>query len=116
MDEPLRLPRAREARIPTEKLVRYALDPSHERGRHKARVFASVLGIVAADWRYLHDQILAALPDAAVRATRITPFGVAYEVVVMIDGLNGASAPVVTTWMVEGDSPPRLISTWVDIP
>ncbi|MHB8659982.1 MAG: DUF6883 domain-containing protein [Solirubrobacteraceae bacterium] len=116
MDEPLRLPNAKDARIPTEKLVRYALDPSHERGRHKARVFASALGITAEDWRYLHDQILEALPEAEVRATRITAFGVAYEVVVQIDGLNGATHPVITIWIIEADRPPRLTSTWVDIP
>ena len=115
-DEPVRLPNARQARIPTDKLVRYALDPSHERGKHKARVFASALGIAAADWRYLHDAILAALPEAAVRSTRITPFGVTYEVVAMVDGLNGATKPVVTTLIIEGDGPPRLTSTWVDIP
>ena len=91
-------------------------DPSHERGRHTARVFVSALGITARDWRYLHDQILDALPDGIVRGTRITPFGVAYEVVVMIDGPNGRTAPVVTTWMVERDAAPRLTSTWVDIP
>lgn len=112
----MRLPKAEQARIPTDKLVRYVLDETHPRGRHKARVFASVLAIAARDWRYLHDQILAALPAAAVRATRITPFGVAYEVVVMIDGPNGASAPVVTTWIVQGSDPPRLTSAWVDIP
>jgi hypothetical protein len=65
---------------------------------------------------YLHDAILAALPEAAVRSTRITPFGVTYEVVVMIDGLNGATMPVVTTWIIDGDAQPRLTSTWVDIP
>jgi hypothetical protein len=79
-------------------------------------VFASALGITAADWRYLHDQILEAVRDAAVRSTRITPFGIAYDVVVPIDGLNGATHPVVTTWIVTGDAPPRLTSTWVDIP
>jgi hypothetical protein len=112
----MRLPRAEHARIPTEKLTHYALDASHERGRHKARVFASALGITASDWRYLHDQILEALPSSAVRGTRITAFGVAYEVIVMIDGLNGATAPVVTTWITRGEQPPRLTSTWVDIP
>jgi hypothetical protein len=66
MNQPVRLPRARDATIPTAKLVRYALDPSHVRGRHKARVFGSALAITAADWRYLHDQILEALPDAIV--------------------------------------------------
>ena len=112
----MRLPGAERATIPTDKLVRYALDPAHPRGRHKARVFASALGIRTQDWRYLHDQILDALPDAPVRSTRITPFGVAYEVVVEIDGLNGATMPVVTTWIIEGDAAPRLTSTWVDIP
>jgi hypothetical protein len=43
--EPMRLPGAECARIPTDKLVRYALDPDHPRGRHKARVFAWALGI-----------------------------------------------------------------------
>lgn len=115
-DEPVRLPNARQARVPTDKLVRYALDPSHERGQHKARVFASALGITASDWRYLHDAILVALPESTVRSTRITPFGVTYEVVVIVDGLNGATKPVVTTWIIEGDAAPRLTSTWVDIP
>jgi hypothetical protein len=70
VNEPVRLPRAHEAVIPTPKLVNYALDLTHERGQHKARVFASALGISAGDWRYLHDQILAALPTAEVRGTR----------------------------------------------
>jgi hypothetical protein len=116
MTDPIRLPRATEATIPTAKLVGYALSTTHERGRHKARVFVSALGITASDWRYLHDQILAALPVGEVRSTRITPFGVAYEVIVMIDGRNGRTVPVVTTWMVAPDAPPRLTSTWVDIP
>ncbi len=116
MSQPIRLPSATRATIPTDKLARYALDPNHPRGRHKARVFASALGITADDWRYLYDQILEALPDAPVRSTRITPFGVTYEVVVSIDGLNGATVPVVTIWIVEVGKPPRLTSTWVDIP
>jgi hypothetical protein len=116
MERVVRLPRAAEARIPTDKLARYALDRTHERGQHKARVFESALGITARDWRYLHDQILDRLAHAAVRSTRITPFGIAYEVVLEIDGLNGATVPVVTTWIISGDSPPRLTSTWVDIP
>ena len=112
----MRLPGAERATIPTDKLVGYALNQDHPVGRHKARVFASALGINTRDWRYLHDQILAALPDAPVRSTRITPFGVTYEVVVSIDGLNGATLPVVTAWLITGDAPPRLVTTWLDIP
>jgi hypothetical protein len=37
-------------------------------------------------------------------------------VIVMVDGLNGQTVPVVTTWMVATDAAPRLTSTRVDIP
>ncbi|MEA2222580.1 MAG: hypothetical protein QOH83_956, partial [Solirubrobacteraceae bacterium] len=77
--------------------------PDHPRGRHKARVFRSALGIGSGDWRYLHDQLLAAVVGAPVRAKRITPFGVLYDVVVLIDGLNGSTYPVATVWLVERD-------------
>ena len=79
-------------------------------------MFRSALGIGSGDWRYLHDQLLAAVVGAAVRATRITPFGLLYDVVVLIDGLNGSTYPVATVWLVERDRAPRLVSTWVDIP
>jgi hypothetical protein len=110
------LPQARDAVIPTEKLVAYALDPDHPRGRHKARVFAAALGIGKSDWQYLRDQILEAVVDAEVRGTRITAHGVLYDVLVLVDGLNGATQRVATIWLVTGARPPRLVSTWVDIP
>jgi hypothetical protein len=116
VSEPLRLPRATEAIVPTAKLVNYVLSMEHPRGCHKARVFASALGIRARDWEYLRDQLLAGILDAPVRGTRITPFGVAYEVAVDVDGLNGATHPVVTAWIVERGKAPRLTSAWVDIP
>ena len=102
--------------MPEEKLSGYALDRAHPRGCHKARVFSSALGIERADWRYLRDQLVEGVVEAPVLGTRITPFGVLYEVVVLVDGLNGATAPVAAIWIIEGDLPPRLVSTWVDIP
>jgi len=80
------------------------------------RVFGSALGIERADWRYLRDQLVEGVVEAPVLGTRITPFGVLYEVVVLVDGLNGATAPVAAIWIIEGALPPRLVSTWVDIP
>lgn len=79
-------------------------------------MFAAALGIGSGDWEYLRDRIAEAAITAPIRSTRITPFGVAYEVVVGIDGLNGATHPVVTTWIAEPNAAPRLTSTWVDIP
>lgn len=102
--------------MPEEKLAGYALDPLHQRGCHKARVFSSALGIERTDWRYLSDQLLEGVIEAPILGTRVTPFGVLYEIVVLVDGLNGATAPVAAIWIIEGDQPPRLVSTWVDIP
>jgi hypothetical protein len=60
----MRLPGAERATIPTDKLVRYALDPEHPRGRHKARVFASALGI---------------RKQGSCDRPRVTPLGIAYR-------------------------------------
>jgi hypothetical protein len=79
-------------------------------------VFAAALGIRQSDWRYLHEQLLQAVIEGEVRGTRITPHGVLYDVVVLIDGLNGATQRVATIWLVGEERPPRLVSTWVDIP
>lgn len=113
---PPRVPRADEAVVPEDKLARYALDPKHPRGRHKARVFSAALGIERADWRYLRDQLIDSVAEAPVLGTRVTPFGVLYETLALVDGLNGTTAPVAAIWIVEEDHPPRLVSTWVDIP
>lgn len=94
----------------------YALNPDHPRGRHKRACFVRRSASDRGDWRYLHDQLVAAVVGAPVRATRITPFGVLYDVVVLIDGLTGSTYPVATVWLVEGDGAPRLVSTGVDIP
>jgi hypothetical protein len=69
-------------------------------------VFRSALGFRQADWRYLRDQLVAAVVDAPVRGTRITPFGVLYDVVVLIDGLNGSTQPVATVWLVANEDVP----------
>lgn len=96
--------------------MQYVLNPDHPRGCHKARVFPSALGIAQADWPYLRDQLVAAVVGAPVRGTRITPFGVLYDIVVLVDGLNGSTHPVATVWLVADEDVPRLVSSWVDIP
>jgi uncharacterized protein DUF6883 len=116
VSDPPRLARAHEAIIPPEKLAGYALNPRHPLGRHKARVFSAALAIEQKDWRYLLEQLSEGVVEAPVTGTRMTPVGVLYEVVVHVDGLNGATMPVATIWIVERDLPPRLVSTWVNIP
>jgi hypothetical protein len=108
-----RLPRADRAVVPREKLEGYLLNPQHDVGRHKARVFASALGIQRRDWQYLGDQLRAAVVDAPVSAARETSWGSLYEVVVAVEGLNGEMRQVATVWLVAGDEPPRLVTAYV---
>ncbi len=43
----MKLPNGENAEILMQKLISYCLNPEHSSGKHKARVFASVLGITA---------------------------------------------------------------------
>ncbi len=109
-----RLPRAERAVVPREKLEDYLLNPRHEIGRHKARVFAAALGIGRADWEYLRDRIKGGILNASVTSTRETPYGRLYEVVLPIEGPNGQTRRIMTVWLVRGaDEPPRLVTGYV---
>src|SRR3954451_6224839 len=59
----MKLPGAELAIVDLAKLRDYCLNPSHPRGRHKARVFLSALGLTSSDADTLRSYLL----DAAVR-------------------------------------------------
>ena len=68
------LPDADRAVVPREKLEGYILNPGHEVGRHKARVFGAALGIYRGDWEYLRDRILVGILAAPLGAARDKPW------------------------------------------
>lgn len=108
------LPRGESAVVPRKKLEGYLLNPQHEIGRHKARVFASALGIQQDDWEYLRDQLQAGVVEAPVGNPRETKWGELYEVIVAVDGLNRQTRRVMTVWLVEsGDELARLVTAYV---
>ena len=99
MADPIFLPRAESAEVPVSKLGDYVLSAVHPSGRHKARVFRSVLDIGEEDWRFLRDQLLERVPRSPVTAIRPkAPFGTEYEVRIEVDGLNGVTSSVITGW------------------
>lgn len=116
MNTPL-LPNADQALVDEDKLSGYALNPQHPLGQHKARVFQAALGIGQDDWEYLRDQILAAIPTAAVATVRVISFGTLYDVPILVEGLNGQTHEVTTAWFVANDDDrPKLVSTYVNVP
>lgn len=109
----MRLPNHEQAIIDLFKLRGYCLNPEHPEGRHKARVFASALGIGSADAEWLRDAILSIVGEAEVSNVEETPFGVRLDVDVLLER-NGRTATVRTGWIIrKSDNIPRLASCFV---
>jgi len=95
----MRLPGAERAVVDAAKLRGYCLNPSHPRGRHKARVFAAALGLTAADSDLVREALLnAALHDEAVLGER-DDYGQRYVLDFHMKGPAG-EATVRSYWIV----------------
>ncbi|MGH9840578.1 MAG: DUF6883 domain-containing protein [Blastocatellia bacterium] len=88
---PQALPNYQAAVVPRAKLEDYVLNPNHDPGMHKARVFKSALGFEQSDWEMLRQSILDELPYHAAQLRAEGPFGKQYNVVLPITGPNGKS-------------------------
>lgn len=95
------------------KLQEYCLSPTHPRGRHKARVFAAVLGLTADDAELLRDALLQAARTEDATPTEQDTFGQRYVIDFQMQGSPGA-AIVRSAWIVRtGEQFPRLTSCYV---
>ena len=109
----MKLPNTDEAIVDLTKLRDYCLDPEHPRGRHKARVFASVLGLTAAHAEELRDALLAAVRTEKAVPQEKDDFGARYVVEFMMMGPRGR-ARVRSSWIIwRGEYFPRLTSCYV---
>lgn len=109
----MRLPNAERAVIDPEKLRNYCLNLQHPRGKNKARVFASALGIMADDWKILKDAILEALLTEPAEAGEKDAFGQRYTVDFELT-VRRRNAIVRSSWIVRtGEDFPRLTSCYI---
>ncbi|MFM8294148.1 MAG: DUF6883 domain-containing protein, partial [Microcystaceae cyanobacterium] len=76
----MKLPNGEFAIIPIEKLTSYCLNIHHSSGKHKARVFASALGITAENAIDLQKLIVKAAIEGEVVQRNKTEFGYLYKV------------------------------------
>jgi hypothetical protein len=75
----MKLPNGEHAIVEIRKLQEYCLNSLHTRGRHKARVFASV-GIRETDAEELKTALLAVASSAEARLSLANPYGQRYIV------------------------------------
>jgi hypothetical protein len=108
----MRLPNAESASIDLRKLRDYCLNPSHPEGRHKARLFATVLGITAAQAELLRDALLRAIQVNDAVLGRCDGYGQRYQV--DFDFIwQGRCATLRSGWIIEhGSVIPRLTTCY----
>jgi hypothetical protein len=74
----MKLPNAERAFVDIAKLRDYSLDPVHPEGKHKARVFASALGLSRNDAVWLRGELLSVARSRECSIGRRTDHGQRY--------------------------------------
>ncbi len=108
----MKLPNGEFAEILLEKLTGYCLNPNHSSGKHKARVFASALGITAENAEDLRQLIQKAAVEGTIIQQNPTEFGTLFKV----DWTIPYTDQVVlrTLWELKSTHPnPRLVSAFI---
>lgn len=107
------LPNSERAVVDLAKLRDYSLNPDHEVGKHKARVFRAALGLTIDDAGWLREEVLKAAHELEAADGPISPFGQKYVIDVVVTR-EEKTALVRTAWIIEyGTDFPRLTSCYV---
>ena len=109
----MRLPNADQAVVEIRKLRDYVLNSAHLRGRHKARVFASALGLRSEHADVLREALLIAAHEEEAVPVLSDVHGCQYVVEFLMNrGSRGAR--IRSVWIVRPDEDfPRFVSCYV---
>jgi hypothetical protein len=105
-----KLPNAERAEVPLEKLRNYSLNPLHDEGKHKARVFLAAMGFTQADAEQLRALVLDAAHSREATPGKLFSHGQMYVLEFQAQGLHGL-VTIRTAWIVaHGTNFPRLVT------
>jgi hypothetical protein len=95
------VPRFGSIEVDLVKLRDYCLSETHPRGRHKARVFRSRLGLTAGDADFLRQTLLDAVRvhQGDLRATDVDEYGQRYVLDVEMTTATGGTVIVRSVWI-----------------
>ena len=107
------LPNSEMAIVDLAKLRDYCLDTRHSRGRHKARVFESAIGITQAEAGHLQSLIQSGVTTAETIQGFSDEYGERFTCDFDISYL-GRSALIRTAWIIKrGEDFPRLTTCYI---
>lgn len=96
----MKLPNSHRAIVDITKLRGYSLNPEHESGGHKARVFRAALGLTSNDSGWLRAQVLRIAREGDAEIGEPSSFGQKY-VIDDAPKVNERTAIVRTAWIIE---------------
>ncbi|AFY43108.1 DUF6883 domain-containing protein [Nostoc sp. PCC 7107] len=106
------LPNSENAVVDIRKLREYCLNPEHSKGKDKARLFSSMLGITADNAEELRQVILTAARIYEVSLNRCDQYGQRYTLDFPLTSKD-RTATIRTGWIIEdGSDIPRLTSCY----
>lgn len=110
----MKLPAGDRAVVDMAKLAEYCLDPDHPRGRHRARVFQSVLGIGLSNSEVLRQALLGAATTGEAVPAEADQYGRRYAIRFELETIAGR-ATIVSAWIITaGEDFPRLVTCFVE--
>ena len=112
VDLRISLPAEDQLEVPAKKLLGYALNIDHNKGKHKARLFSDLLGIDADHWRYLAYQIMDEVRNAKLNRVRVTEHGIQYDALLPVAGPNGRTLTIETAWIIRSEGPAQLVTAF----
>lgn len=106
------IPHAENAVVDIRKLRDYCLNIEHDDGKHKARLFLSVLGMTATNAEELRQILLEVIKTHEVQLGRQDVFGQRYTLDFTIEWQN-RSTTLRSGWLIEQSSAiPRLTTCY----
>lgn len=106
------LPNAERETVDVAKLCEYCLNPHHDEGKHKARLFAAALGMSATDAEALRGLLLEGIKVREATPGLRDEYGQRYRVDFPVEW-QGRRAMVRSGWIIEyGTQIPRLTTCY----
>ncbi len=97
------IPNAENAVVDIRKLRDYSLNPEHDYGKHKARLFSSILGMTADNAEELRQILLKIVKTDSARLGRQDEFGQRYTIDFQVEWQD-RSGIIRSGWIIEHNS------------
>jgi hypothetical protein len=109
----MKLPNGDKAIIDPRKLADYSLNPEHDDGKHKARLFQELLGVSLENAQVLLDALKEAAIRGEVMVGKQDKYGQRYVLDFEFAGPT-SSALIRSAWIIRtGENVPRLVTCYI---